>query len=401
MTHTKSSLYDVAVVGGGATGIASAITAAQVGLRVALFAPAATFPPGRTAALMQGSIDFLSEIDAWSGLEQDAAPLTTIRLVDATARLIRAPETTFYASEIGLPAFGYNIQNGVLVDALRRRAAALTGIETFAEPVESVEPGTHSVRLTAGGQDVSARLVVAADGARSLAREAAGIRFRRTSYRQSALVATLSIRYPHEGVSTEFHTEAGPFTLVPMIGERVSLVWADRPDEIERAMALDAAAFSAAVEARARSIHGAMRVDSEPAVFPLGVGMADRFAARRIALVGEAAHIFSPIGAQGLNLGFRDVAALKHVLARHRADPGAPEATDAFHAARRADVRTRTIAVDLMNRSLLTDFLPVQAARGIALTAASAVPLLRRALMRQGVGRTGTGLASRLLRGEA
>ena len=102
-------------------------------------------------------------------------------------------------------------------------------------------------------------------------------------------------------------------------------------------------------------------------------------------LVGEAAHLFPPIGAQGLNLGFRDVAALKRVLARHRGDPGAPAALEAYHDARQTDVRTRTLAVDLLNRSLLTDFLPVQAARGLGVAMAASVPALRRALMRQGL----------------
>jgi 2-octaprenyl-6-methoxyphenol hydroxylase len=128
-----------------------------------------------------------------------------------------------------------------------------------------------------------------------------------------------------------------------------------------------------------------MQVDSPPAIFPLGAALADRFAGRRIMLVGEAAHLFPPIGAQGLNLGFRDVAALKRVLARYRSDPGAPAAIEAFHAARQSDIRTRTLAVDVLNRSLLTDFLPVQAARGLGVAIASSVPTLRRVLMRQGL----------------
>jgi 2-octaprenyl-6-methoxyphenol hydroxylase len=204
------------------------------------------------------------------------------------------------------------------------------------------------------------------------------------------LVATLSIERSHQGVSTEFHTEAGPFTLVPLPGDRVSLVWVDRPDQAEQAAALCDEAFARRVEERAGWIHGGMRLDSRPATFPLRAALADRFAARRTILVGEAAHLFPPIGAQGLNLGFRDVAALKRLLARHRDDPGAPAALDSYHAARQGDVRSRALAVDLLNRSLLTNFLPVQAARGLGMTLAASVPPLRRALMRQGLAaRTG------------
>ena len=174
---------------------------------------------------------------------------------------------------------------------------------------------------------------------------------------------------------------------MPLPGDRVSLVWVDRPDRAEAALQLDDSAFSKAVSERAQFIHGAMRLESPPAAFPLKAALADCFAARRIMLVGEAAHLFPPIGAQGLNLGFRDVAQLKHILRRYAADPGAPEAIEAYHTARQVDVRGRTIAVDLLNRSLLTDFLPVQAARGLGLALASSVPFVRQALMRRGLGR--------------
>ena len=253
-------------------------------------------------------------------------------------------------------------------------------------PVEAVVAGDSQVTLSADGVDFTPRGSLSPRTARVRwhARLPAS-RSRNWSYRQAALVATLSVEHPHGGVSTEFHTESGPFTLVPLPGNRVSLVWVDRPEHAEAAAALDAAAFSRAVEERAHSLHGAMRVRQPAGVFPAEAALADRFAARRTMLVGEAAHLFPPIGAQGLNLGFRDVAALKRVLARYRGDPGAPAALEAYHAARQTDIRTRTLAVDVLNRSLLTDFLPVQAARGLGVAMAASVPALRRALMRQGL----------------
>jgi 2-octaprenyl-6-methoxyphenol hydroxylase len=377
------------VVGGGAAGIAAALTAVVGGFRTILFAPAAHFPPGRTAALLQGSIDLLSRLDVWPALVGHAAPLTAIRLVDATKRLVRAPEVTFYASEIGLTAFGYNVPNAHLVAGLRRHAEAFEALTIVAEPVETIAHEDECVVLKSGEDTFSARLLIAADGAHSLARESAGIQVRRWTYEQSALVGTLSIQHPHQGVSTEFHTENGPFTLVPLPGDRVSLVWVDRPEAVERAAAMSDDHFSKTAEEKASSIHGAMRLDSKPAIFPLGAALADRFAAQRTMLVGEAAHLFPPIGAQGLNLGFRDVAALRHVLSRHRSDPGSPASLAAYHEARRGDVRTRTLAVDLLNRSLLTDFLPVQAARGLGLALASSVPTLRHFLIRQGLASRG------------
>jgi 2-octaprenyl-6-methoxyphenol hydroxylase len=385
MTRSEESDFEVAVVGGGAAGLAAALTAVIGGFRTIIFAPPMEVAPGRTAALLGESIDMLSRLDVWPGLLHHAAPLAAIRLVDATRRLVRAPEVTFYASEIGLRAFGYNVPNGELVGGLRRHAGAFEALKMVASPADTVSPGDGHVTIRSEGDSFTARLVIAADGARSLAREAAGIKARRWIYSQSALVATFSTQYPHQGVSTEFHTENGPFTLVPLPGDRVSLVWVDRPRTIEAAMGLSADCLSAMVEKSARSILGAMRLDSRPAVFPLSAALSESFAARRTMLVGEAAHLFPPIGAQGLNLGFRDVAALRQVLSRHRGDPGSPSALVAYHEARQTDVRLRTLAVDVLNRSLLTDFLPVQVARGIGLALASSIPTLRHFLMRQGM----------------
>lgn len=385
MAEDNERACDVAVVGGGATGFAAAICAAQSGLRTVIFAPPAQFPPGRTAALLHGSIELLSALDVWPLVESQAAPLNAIRLVDATKRLIRAPETTFYASEIGLSAFGYNVPNGALVAALRQRAEALDAVTIVEAPVQGIAHEEGRTRLATDDGRFFARLVVAADGARSHARKAAGIAVRRWTYPQSALVATLTIEHPHGATSTEFHTEHGPFTLVPLPGDRVSLVWVDNPKIVQRALALENDALSRAVKARAHAIHGAMQLDSQPAIIKLSAALAERFAARRTMLVGEAAHLFPPIGAQGLNLGFRDVAALRRILKRHRHDPGGSEALERFHAMRQTDIRTRTYAVDLLNRSLLTDFLPVQASRALGLTLAGAVSPLRKFLMRQGV----------------
>jgi 2-octaprenyl-6-methoxyphenol hydroxylase len=389
MSEAERAAFDVAVIGGGATGFAAALMAATGGLRTILFAPPAEFPPGRTAALLHGSIELLSRLDVWPELVSQAAPLKAIRLADATRRLIRAPEVTFYASEIGLPAFGYNIPNGELVAALGQRAAAFSALTLVAEPMRSVALEDGRGILQTDAASFSARLIVAADGARSIAREAAGITVRTWRYPQAAVVAVLTVQYPHDGVSTELHTETGPFTLVPLPGNLVSLVWVDSTRAAKRAMGLGDGAFATTVQERAHFIHGAMRLEGRPALIRLGAALAGRFAARRTVLVGEAAHLFPPIGAQGLNLGFRDVAALGHMLARHPDDPGGPAALAAFHAMRRADVRSRTYAVDLLNRSLLTDFLPVQAARALGLGLAASMPAFRRLLMRQGLASRG------------
>ena len=378
--------FEIAIIGGGATGYAAALTAARAGFETALFAPLVRFPPGRTAALLQGSVALLEHLGVWPDLADNAAPLASMRLIDATARLIRAPEVTFHASEIGLQAFGYNIANADLVEAFQNQAARQARLTIHTDPVTAIEPQPDGVKLAFGkGKKASARLVIGADGGRSPARHAAGIATRDWDYGQAALVTTLSVEYPHEDISTEFHTETGPFTLVPLPGQRMSLVWVDRPDVADAAAKSAEPDFNDEIERKAGSILGRMSLDSERAVFPLRAMLAERFAASRIMLVGEAAHVFPPIGAQGLNLGFRDIEALDRILPRYRDDPGDASALEAYHRARQGDVRSRTYAVDLLNRSLLTGFLPFQALRGVALALAGWLSPLRRILMKQGL----------------
>jgi 2-octaprenyl-6-methoxyphenol hydroxylase len=386
MAASSDSAVQVAVIGGGPTGYAAALSAAEAGLETILFAPPGREAPGRTAALFEGSIALLEQLQVWPLLEPKAAPLRAIRIVDATKRLIRSPEVTFHATEVGLPAFGYNIPNAELVEALALRAGTAAGLRIAAEPVQTIEIDEEEVRVEPEtGEPVAARLAVGADGARSLARQAAGIGTRSWSYSQAALVTTFEVARPHQDTSTEFHTETGPFTLVPLPGRRMSLVWVDRPHILEAALLWDEGRFNAEAERHAHSVVGAMRADGPRTVYSLQGAIADRFAARRVMLVGEAAHSFPPIGAQGLNLGLRDVAALGAALRTYRQDPGQPAAIATFHRARQGDVRTRTLAIDLLNRSLLTGFLPVQAARGLGLTLADLVPAFRRLLIRGGL----------------
>jgi 2-octaprenyl-6-methoxyphenol hydroxylase len=391
---------EVAVVGGGPAGLTAAIALAAAGIRTALIAKA---PPAdnRTTALLSGSVAALEALEVWPLCRNESAPLTAIRLIDDTPRLIRAPEVLFEAAEIGLEAFGHNIENRHLVAALDHRAGALPRLLRIAAAVTAVEPGEADVTLrTDGGEPVRARLVVGADGRKSPCRAAAGIEIGRRDYLQAALTLNFGHTRPHNGISTEFHTQTGPFTLVPLPGLRSSLVCVVDPAEAEQLGALDASALSAEIERRAHSILGKVAIEVGRGVFPLGIETAQAFAARRIALVGEAAHVIPPIGAQGLNLGLRDAATISEVVVEARrdgADVGAPEVLARYDRMRRADVATRTFAVDALNRSLLSDFLPVQGARGFGLYLLDRIAPLRRAVMREGVE---PAAQPRLMRGE-
>jgi 2-octaprenyl-6-methoxyphenol hydroxylase len=247
-------------------------------------------------------------------------------------------------------------------------------------------------------------LIVAADGRNSLCRSAAGIATSRRAFPQTALALSLRHRRSHQNISTEFHTETGPFTLVPLEGDmRSSLVWVVRPHEADAFLALSDAELGREAERRAHSMLGAMAVDGGRGSFPIAVEIAERLAARRIALIGEAGHVLPPIGAQGLNLGIRDAATVAELVADARRigdDVGGDVLLEDYESRRRPDVRRCAVAVELMNRSLLTDFLPVHALRGFGLDVASRFGFARRALMRQGLGPFEDD-APRLARGEA
>lgn len=241
--------------------------------------------------------------------------------------------------------------------------------------------------LDTGGQ-VSARLVVGADGRNSPVRAAVGIDTKSWRYPQSALIVNLDHDLPHRFHSTEFHTPTGPFTLVPLSGRGSSLVCVESPEVAQELAAMADDALALELERRAHSVYGKMRIAGARQVYPLGGLVATRMGARRAALVGEAAHVFPPIGAQGLNLGLRDVAALVEIVvaARDRGeDIGSDAVLDRYERQRRVDITSRTTAVDLLNRSLLSDLLPVQALRSVGLYLAARVAPLRRMLMREGI----------------
>jgi 2-octaprenyl-6-methoxyphenol hydroxylase len=386
---------DVLIAGAGLAGLAAALGFARAGFDVVSCGAGERTGRGRTVALLDRSAAFLDSLGLWASLRAEAAPLRSLRLIDDTGALFPPRPVEFHAAEIGLDAFGWNIENDRMADALAAEVARASRLERVMSGVAAYEFGPDAVRARLeDGRAISARLVIGADGRDSQARRAARLEARVHPYGQSALTALLAHRLPHRDFSTEFHTRGGPFTLVPLPASataphRSSLVWVMEDQDARRRGALDNEALAGEIERQAQSLLGAMRIEGERGIFQLTRQIVPGIVARRLALVGDAAHVFPPIGAQGLNLGLRDVEAVIACATEARSagrDIGGPEALSAYESLRRPDIALRTAVVDGLNRALLTRFAPLDFGRSAALAALSAIGPLRRFAMREGLG---------------
>lgn len=391
--------YDIAVVGAGLAGSIATLKLAGLGYDTVQIAPPSARPDGRTTALMAPSIAVLDGMGLWSGLKDQSAALATMQIIDGTERLIRSPPVSFRSAELGLDAFGYNIPNAAFLDLLDEALKAQPLVRLIAGRMTGMVSADANQEITTDtGETISASLVIGADGRRSAVREAAGIEARTWSYPQTALVLTFAHSRPHHATSTEFHTESGPFTQVPLPGNRSSLVWVAKPEDAEHYRALPVDDLSRAVEARMQSMLGAVQVDSAVQAYPLSGMTASQSGKGRIVLIGEAAHAFPPIGAQGLNLSLRDIETLSDLIGPESGTPVEAATGDRFNRRRKLDIVSRTVGVDLLNRSLLSDFLPVQVLRAAGLQALSATAPLRSLMMQEGMapGSSFSGLVSSL-----
>lgn len=374
----------VIVAGGGPAGLIAALLLAQEGVDVILAAPLAG-PDPRTTALMTPSIRLLKYIKVWPGeLAASTAPLQQLHMVDDIGNLVTGPTLAFNASEVGEEAFGWNVPIALLMPALYARAAELN-IKTHHVKVSGCKPieGGISVLLETG-ETISAQVCIAADGSSSVLREMAGIGVDRWSYDQDALVTTFDHSGPHNNTSIERHKPHGLITTVPMPGNQSSLVWLEKPARITALLELDALDLAAEIQAE---IHGSLGLISNLGVrksFPMRGMRANVFAQNRTILIGEAAHVFPPIGAQGLNMSFRDAAqAVDLIIAAD--DPGAPNLMQDYHDLRTRDIIPRQQAIGFMNQSLLSGFLPLELSRVAGLVMVNSLSPLRKWVMKEGL----------------
>jgi 2-octaprenyl-6-methoxyphenol hydroxylase len=382
MTAARRHIF---VAGGGPAGLAAACLLAAEGIDVVLAAPEGPLDP-RTVAVMQPALRLLSYLDLWPGtLQAESSPLRKLRIVDDTGALAAAPDVTFDSKELGEDAFGWNIPLRSLISSLRGKAASL-GVTIFSSPVIRVSHLVDDICLElTDGNVIHASMAIAADGAKSVLREAAGIAVQAWSYDQSALATSFSHSASHDGVSTEYYKLAGPMTTVPMPGFRSSLVWMDRPQRIEALAALHERELAAEIQTGTHGELGLISGIGPMKVIPMAGLSAERFGSRRTFLIGEAAHVVPPIGAQGVNMSLRDAALVCDLILAARGDLDADDVVSNYDAKRRHEVVPRQQMIDMMNQSLLLSFAPLEAARSAALLSLSRLAPLRRAVMQLGM----------------
>lgn len=391
--NATNNRVTIAIVGGGAVGLAAALELAQAGIPVALLG--STDQPhddGRTAALMQPSVALLDRLGVLEALRPRSWPLAAIRLIDVTGALLRAPTVTFRAAEIDLPYFALNFSNADIVRTLTAALRTTPGVQVDSARVASAVPGENHTTLTLeDGRTLTAALVIAADGQKSRLRDAAGIGVRSWSYDQVALTFHVTHTKDHEDISTEFHTRAGPLTYVPYGDFTCSVVWLVTRAEAARLTALPPQQVALACQRASSSLLGDLTICGGVGAVPMGGLIARSATAPRLALVGEALHAFPPVGAQGMNLGFRDAESITHAAikaARAGEDPGGDDVLAAYQQGRQVDALSRTYGVDMLNRSLISGILPLDLLRLAGLSAAANIGPLRRVLMRAGMGQS-------------
>ncbi len=376
------------VVGGGLAGIAAAVAVARAGLETLHLAPKGP-PDRRTSALMLPSVEYLQSAGLVSEPAAIGHPLTQIRIIDATSRLIRAPETLFDAAEAGLAAFGWNFPNVKLLESFEAARAGLTNLRTLEASVTGLDRIAEGWQLQlSDGSTATAPLIVGSDGKKSLVRVATGFRARENGFTEAALVCDLELSRPLGGASVEFHYPRGPFTLVPAGDRKANLVWIDDRDVLKAAQAEGPDGLRRTFLDKSQRLFGDIKLLTPAHMFLLSTLAVDEAGRDGVVLAGEAAHAFPPIGAQGLNLGLRDVADLSAALAA--ADTGAPgwavKVSEDYSRRRAADLGRTGGMVDTLFRSLLSDLLPAQALRAGGLWALKLSPQLRKQAFSVGMG---------------
>lgn len=410
MDQNHSNITDVLVVGGGLNGPALALALAGGGLSVRVLdaAPAARLADpefdGRAYALAASSRAMLGALGIWDEVGDRAEPILDIKVSDGTPGRGAAPMFVhFDHRDGGMGPMGHMLEDRYLRAALTKAAAGSRDItvENDAKVIAQTCAGGLAEVTLADGSTRKARLLVGADGRMSGTAERAGIRRQGWLYRQTSLVAALEVEKPHNGIAHQMFFAEGPLAILPLPGNRVSIVWTETAERAAEVSALDDDGYLAALHPRFGNFLGKISLAGARYSYPLGLSLATKLVSDRLALVGDAAHGIHPLAGQGLNLGLRDVATLAEVLveARRRGeDIGAADVLERYRAWRQPDIAKLAVATDGINRIFSNANPMMRAGRQLGLGLVSRFPGVQKAMMRQAMGVTGN--LPRLLRGQ-
>jgi 2-octaprenyl-6-methoxyphenol hydroxylase len=397
---------ELLIAGGGLIGLLLGTACAGAGLGVAIVDrqdPGTMLDEGfdgRSSAIAYGSRRVLDALGLWPEIDGHAEPILEIRVADDGSPLFLHYDHRDLGAATPL---GYIVENRVLRRVLFERVRTLKSL-SFLAPLDVEAVATSplaAVATLSDGRTIAARLIAAADGQESQLRRASGIRTVEWRYRQTAIVTTVQHERPHCGIAVEHFLPAGPFAILPMTGSRSSIVWTERAELAAGLVALPDAAFADEIAARFGDFLGAVEPIGPRWTYPVGLMLADRYVAERLALVGEAAHVIHPIAGQGLNLGIRDVATLAELAIDRRRlglDIGDPHLLGHYQQWRRLDTLALAAVTDGLNRLFSNQLAPLRLARDLGLAAVHRLPPLKRLLMRDAMGLAGD--LPRLARGE-
>ncbi len=401
---------ELLIAGAGLTGMLLGVACAGAGIEVVIVDrqdPAAMLDAGfdgRTSAIAYGSKLVFDGIGLWPSIAPEAEPIREIRVADDDSPLFLHYDQGYLpAGRVGAPPLGYIVENRVLRRALHQHARGLSNLLLLAPRgiARAENRDTGALAVLDDGNRLGGRLIAACDGRESPLRQAAGIGAIEWRYRQTGIVTTVAHQRPHAGIAVEHFLPAGPFAILPMTGNRSSIVWTEHADLAPRLLALPDTAFAGEVRARFGDFLGPIEPLGPRWSYPLGLMQAECYAARRLALVGEAAHVIHPIAGQGLNIGIRDVAVLAELIVEQRRrglDIGDPAVLLRYQRWRRADALLLAAVTDGLNRLFSNTIPPIRLARDIGLAAVNRVLPLKRLLMQHAMGLLGD--RPRLARGE-
>ena len=408
--NSKQLKCDILIVGGNYVGLSTAVAicagAPHLSIVVVEAAPkVANEKDERAFAVAAAASRMLDQLGIWQGMEEYTQPINEMVITDSRLSDVTRPVFLTFSDqrEDASAPFAHMLPNRVLVEKLREKALEMGITLINGDSVLGYEKGPANVDIKlASGISYTAKLLVAADGVRSKMRDLAGIKTMRWPYDQKGIVTTIAHERPHEGRAEEHFLPAGPFAILPLKGNRSSLVWTESTQSADRLLAMDDLSFELELEQRFGHKLGEISIDGPVKAFPLGLTLAREFVKDRIALVGDAAHGIHPISGQGLNLGFKDAAALAETIVeadRLGMDIGALTTLERYQLWRRFDTVQMGIVTDVLNRLFSNDNPLLRAARDFGLGMVDRMPGLKTRFIDQASGNSKS--EPRLLRGEA